>query len=255
MVSLEGFQGKLLLGLDALLSELDNLTREDGLGRGCAVDTVGLDRNHDTTADLEELMCVQTDDTSLIGLRNIGEDAVDHADEHAVLERVTGVFDDGDDVRAVGGHVDKIATGPVGELDGEDGSGGTDDIRNVRDGGTGGGTEVEDLAAGLHVDVVHASEDTGCQLGAERVPDAVFGLCGGGSVAVGAGCGTGDGGGGFDGDALLAVDGLAGSQVLGDEEILLATGNEDTGVSVRLDNDLLASLMDDVLEWNSSRML
>ena len=80
------------------------------------------------------------------------------------------------------------------------------------------------------MDVVHATEDTGCQLGAEGIPDAVLGLGGcGRGVAVG-GCSRGS----VDGDALLAVDGLAGSQVLGDEEILFAASDEDTSVTVRL---------------------
>jgi hypothetical protein len=75
---------------------------------------------------------VKTNDTGLIGLSNIGEDAVYHADQHTVLERVTGILNNGDDVCAVSGHVDQITTGTVGELDGENGSLGTNDISNVR---------------------------------------------------------------------------------------------------------------------------
>lgn len=176
-------------------------------------------------------MGVETDDTGLIGLSNVGENAVDHAHEHAVLERVTGVLNDGNNVGAVGGHVDKISAGTVGELDGEDGTSGTDDIGNVRDGSTRGSTEVEDLAAGLDVNVVHTTENTGSQLRTERVPDTVFGLGGCGSIAVGL---VGASVGGIDADALLAVDGLTGGQVLGDEEILLAASDEHTGVSVGL---------------------
>jgi hypothetical protein len=231
VVSLERLKGELLLGLDALLPELLDLAGEDSLGRGGGVDTAGLDGDHDTTTNLEELVGVKTDDTGLIGLGNIGEDAVDHADEHAVLKRVTSVLDDGDDVGAVGGHVDKISAGTVGELDGEDGTSGTDDIGNVRDGCTRGSTEVENLAAGLDVNVVHTTENTGSQLRTERVPDTVFGLGGCGSIAVGL---VGASVGGVDADALLAVDGLTGGQVLGDEEILLAASDEHTGVSVGL---------------------
>ena len=80
------------------------------------------------------------------------------------------------------------------------------------------------------MDVVHATEDTGCQLGAEGIPDAVLGLGGcGRGVAVG-GCSRGS----VDGDALLAVDGLTGCEILGDEEIFFAAGDEDTGVAMRL---------------------
>jgi len=160
VISLEGLKGKLLLGLDALLSHLLHLTGEDGLGGSSRVDTVGLDGNKNTTADLQEQVSVETDDTGLIGLGNIGEDAVDHADEHTVLERVTGVLDDGDDVGTVGSHVDKITAGTVRELDGVNGTSGSDDISNVRNRSTRSSTEVKDLAAGLHVDILETTEDT-----------------------------------------------------------------------------------------------
>jgi hypothetical protein len=234
VVTLEGLEGKLLLGLDAHLPQLGDFLSEDGLGGGGRIDTVGLDGDDDATANLQEEASVETDDTGLIGLGNVGEDAVDHADEHTVLEGVTGILDNGDDVCAVGSHVDQITAGAVGELNGEDGSLGADDISNVRDGGTGGGTEVEDLGSGAHVDVVYTTEDTGSQLGTEGVPHAVLDGRGSGSIVV-AGLLT------ANADALLAVDALAGGQVLGDEEILLSAGNEDTGVTVGLDNSLTGS--------------
>ena len=230
MITLEGLQRQLLLGLDALLAELLHLAREHGLGRRGRVDTVGLDRDYNTTADLEELMCVETDDTGLIGLCDVGEDTVDHADEHAVLQGVSGVLNDRNDIRAVRSHVDQISAGAVRELYSEDSTSLSNDISDVGDGGSAGGTEVEHFRARLHVDVVHTTEDTGCQLGAEGIPHAVFGLGGCRSgIAVG-GCG----GGSVDGDALLAVDGLAGCEVLGDEEIFFAASDEDTGVAMRL---------------------
>jgi len=43
-------------------------------------------------------------------------------------------------------------------------------------------------------------------------------------------------------DTLLAVDRLAGDSVLGQKSILLATGNENTLVTVRLDDDLGTAL-------------
>ena len=234
VVTLEGLEGKLLLGLDAHLPQLGDFLGEDGLGGGGRIDTVGLDGDDDTTANLQEETGVETDDTGLIGLGNIGEDAVNHADEHTVLEGVTGILDDGDDVCAVGSHVDQITARAVGELDGEDGSLGADDISNVGDGGTGGSTKVEDLGSGAHVDVVDTTEDTGSQLGTEGVPDAVLDGRGSGSVVVASLLAA-------NADALLAVDALAGGQVLGDKEILLSAGNEDTSVTVGLDNSLTGS--------------
>jgi hypothetical protein len=251
VVTLEGLKSQLLLGLDAHLPQLRDFLGEDGLGGSSRVDTVGLDGNDDTTADLQEegsydllalhkmkgareKLTIVTDNTGLIGLGNIGKDAVDHADEHAVLEGVTGILDDGDDVCAVGGHVDKVTAGAVGELDGEDGTLGTDNVGNVGNTGTGGGTEVQDLAARAHVDVVDTTKDTGSQLTAEGVPDTVLDGRGSGILSAGRLVGT-------NADALLAVDALAGRQVLGDEKILLAASDKDTGVAMGLDNSLAAA--------------
>lgn len=71
VVSFEGLEGKLLLRLDALLAQLLDLAGEDGLRRCGRVDTVGLDGDDDTTANLKEEMGVHADDTGLIGLGNI----------------------------------------------------------------------------------------------------------------------------------------------------------------------------------------
>jgi hypothetical protein len=54
---------------------------------------------------LEEITGVKGDNTSLIGLRNIGKHAVHHTNEHSVLMRVTGILDDGDDVSSLFSHV------------------------------------------------------------------------------------------------------------------------------------------------------
>jgi predicted xylose isomerase-like sugar epimerase len=59
---------------------------------------------------LEEEVRVEGDDAGLVGLGDVGEDAVDHADEHAVLVRVARVLDDRDDVRAL-----RSVRGAVGE--------------------------------------------------------------------------------------------------------------------------------------------
>jgi len=39
-------------------------------------------------------------------------------------------------------------------------------------------------------------------------------------------------GGGFDGDALFAVDGFAGGEVLGEEIVFFAAADEDAGVAM-----------------------
>jgi hypothetical protein len=92
VISLERFKGKLLLRLDASLPELVYFSGENSLGRGGRVNAVSLNGDEDTAANLEEVLGVENDDTGLIGLGNISEDAVDHADEHAVFQWMTGVL-------------------------------------------------------------------------------------------------------------------------------------------------------------------
>ena len=65
MVSLEGLEGQLLLGLDTHLPQLGDFLREDGLGSGGRVDTVGLDGDDDAASDLEE----ETSWSTLVGAR------------------------------------------------------------------------------------------------------------------------------------------------------------------------------------------
>lgn len=40
-------------------------------------------------------MGVEADDSGLVGLSDVGEDDVDHLNQHSVFLGVTGVFDDG----------------------------------------------------------------------------------------------------------------------------------------------------------------
>lgn len=229
MVSLVRLQGELLHGLDSLLSQLLDLSGKDGLGLDSRVDTVGLDGDDDSSLVLEEQVCVQGDNSGLIGLGNIGEDSVDHSDEHSVLLGVSSILDDGDDVGSLLGHAYQVSAGSVGELNSVDGTGGAHDISNVRNGGSGGSTKVQDLGSGADEQLIETTENTGSQLGSEGVPHSVLDL---GSLAIGSG------GRDIDGNSLLAVDRLTGGQVLGDQEILLTSGNEDTSVSMGLDNDL-----------------
>lgn len=81
-----------------------------------------------------------------------------------------------DNVGPLLGHVDQVSSGSVGELDGVDCSLRSDDIGDVGNRGSRGGSEVEDLLSRGDVDLVETSEDTGGKLGSERVPDSVLGL-------------------------------------------------------------------------------
>lgn len=226
MVALVGLEGELLLGLDALLLELLDLAGKDGRGVDGGVDAVGLDGDDNVAAGLEEVVRVEGDDAGLVGLRHVGKDDVDHAHEHAVLVGVARVLDDGDDVGALLGHVDEVAAGAVRELDGVDDARGAHNVGHVRHGRARGRAQVQHLLTGGDVDVVHAAEDAGRELGAERVPHAVLDL---GAVRA------------VHGDALLAVDGLAGDQVARHQQVLLAARHKDARVPVRLDDDARAA--------------
>lgn len=221
-------QGKLELGLDGLSSHLLDLVGEDLSSGSSAVDTVGLDGDENTTADLEEPVGVHGDNTGLIGLSNIGKDDIDHGDDHAVTGRLTGVLNNGNNVGSLGGHGDEITAGSGRELDGVDVASRTDDVSNVRDGGTGGTTKVEDTRAGLDVDLISTTGDGSAKLASERVPHAVLDL-GGGSGAIVVLDRL------VDRDTLLAVDRLARCCVAGSKTIFLTTtDDEDAGVTVRL---------------------
>ena len=106
-------------------------------------------------------MRIQRHNTRLIRLRHIGKDAVHHADEHPVLERVAGIFNNGNDIGARLGHVDEIAAGTVGEFHGIDGPGGTDNVTHVTDRCSGGSANVQDLVAGFDPNVTDSAQDGG----------------------------------------------------------------------------------------------
>ena len=223
MVTFERLKGQLLLGLDLLLSHLLDFLGEHDLGLGRTVDTVGLDTDNNTTLFLEEHVGVEANNTGLVRLGNIGKDGIDHGHEHTVAERVSGVLDNGDDVGTVGGHANQVTAGTVGELNGIDVSGRSDNVSDVADGGTAGRTQVQDLGARADAHLIHTTQNTGSKLATERVPHTVFGFGDGAVLSRRR----------LDSNALLTIDGLSGGQVLGDEQVFLTTaGNEDTTVTV-----------------------
>jgi len=115
-----GLEGQLFLRLAFGFLELVTFGSVNNIGRGGGVNAISLDGNDEVATVLEEHIGIKGNDTSLIGLGDIGEDDVDHTDQHAVAEGLASIFDDGDDVRALLGHVGEIAAGAVGELDGVD---------------------------------------------------------------------------------------------------------------------------------------
>ena len=161
VIALVGLQRKLLQRFEVLVLQFADFPAEDGLRRGGGIDTTGLDGDHAMPSVLEKVVRVEGHDAGLIGLGDVGEDAVDHADEHAVFEGMARVLDDGDDVGAGFGHVDEVAAGSVGELDGVDGTGGSDNVGHVRDGGAGRGTKIQYLGSGLDPDIIDTTKNGG----------------------------------------------------------------------------------------------
>lgn len=88
-------------------------------------------------------------------------------------------------------------TTPVRKLHSIHGSIGSHNVGNMRDRGTRGCAQVQDLAAGPDVYVIYPCQDSSCQLAAERVPHAVLNLVGILSLTD------------FSADPLLAVNAFA----------------------------------------------
>jgi hypothetical protein len=67
---------------------------EDNLRLGCAVNAAGLDTDENTTLVLQENVCIQSNNTGLIGLGDIGENDIDHGNEQSVFHwvLVTGLI-------------------------------------------------------------------------------------------------------------------------------------------------------------------
>lgn len=174
MVTFEGLERDPLNRLKLLLLKLFYLRGEHDLGRQGGVNTRCLDTYYEVAAVLHKLGGVQSQDTSLIGLCNIRENDIDHGHEHTVLLGVTGVLNDWDYVRSFLRHVHEVASRSLGEFNSVNTSFGTDQVRDVRDSGSGGASQVENLASGLHVNVADTVSDCSCELGSVEVPDTVL---------------------------------------------------------------------------------
>ena len=174
MVTLVRLESHHVDGAEVLLLQSLDFVLVDNLGGEGGVNTGGLDGNDEVSTVLHEHVGVVSQDSSLIGLGDISEDNVDHRYKHSVFLGVSGILNNGDDVGTFLGHVDEVTSDSLGEFNGVDISLGSDEVGNVRNSSSGGGSEVEDLAAGLHVNVFTSSDDGGSELGAEGVPDSVF---------------------------------------------------------------------------------
>jgi hypothetical protein len=76
MVSFEGLQGDLLLDFEVAFFKLLNLLSKDNSGFSSRINAIGLDGEDKASAELKEVLGVDDDDSGLIRLSDISEDAV-----------------------------------------------------------------------------------------------------------------------------------------------------------------------------------
>lgn len=140
VITLIGLEGHHIYGAEVLLLQSLDLVLVDDLRGESRVDTSSLDSNDKMSTVLHKHVGVVSQNSSLIGLGDIGEDNINHRYEHSVFLGVSSIFNDGDDVSTLLGHVDEITSDTLGELNGVDVTLGSDEVTDVRDSGTGGGS-------------------------------------------------------------------------------------------------------------------
>ena len=87
-------QSELLLGEELVFTELLDLTGKHLLGGSSAVNAASFNGDEKTATLLQEQLRVDTDDSGLVGLGNIGENDIDHREKHAVGHRLASVLND-----------------------------------------------------------------------------------------------------------------------------------------------------------------
>lgn len=85
VVTLVWFQSNLFERLKLAILELLNLPSKYFFRNSSRINTARLDRDDCVTAILEEKLSIPRDDSSLVGLRHICEDDVDHVDKDTIL--------------------------------------------------------------------------------------------------------------------------------------------------------------------------
>merc|ERR1719350_1822053 len=159
MVSLVWFQRDLLLGLHLLRLHLLHLPGKHCLGLSGGVDTVGLDRDDKVSPILEEVLRVKSHNPGLVRLSYISKHAVNHGDQHPVLVRVPGILYDWHHVSPLLGHVEQISARPVTELHCIHHPFRPHHIRHMAHCGATSSSQIQDLAAWWHVDLIYSSQD------------------------------------------------------------------------------------------------
>ena len=141
--------------------EFLHFTRKHGFGRGCRVNTRRFNGNHNMSLWFQKVMTIERDNAGLIGLRDIGKDRIDHANEHAIFEGMAGIFNNRDNIGAFAGYSQQITARSMTEFHGIDRARRSDNVGNVRNRRAGGGSNVQYLGAGLNPNVIDASQNGG----------------------------------------------------------------------------------------------
>lgn len=229
VISMIRLHGELLLGSEIVLLELLDLAGVDCF-RGCSgINTVSLDGDDEPTVDLEEHLSVQGDNSSLIGLGDVTEDAINHTNKHSVLKRLSGILQDRDNIWSLLGHVGQITSRSVGELNSIDATLWSDHVRDVGDGSTVCRTEIEDLGTRADGHLANTSNNCSTELRSEGIPDSVLDLLSGSLRSINL-------------NSLLSVNRFSGNHIQGEHSFILTTGDEHSRESVLFNDDLSCPL-------------
>lgn len=138
------------------------------------VNTVGLEWNQELSSVFQVHVAVLSNDSCLIWLGNVSEHTIDHTDQKSVILRFSGVMNDWDDVGSLLGHVNQVSSDSVGELNCIDKTFWANDIRNVGNSSSWGGTEIQNLGSWEDTGFGNTTDDWSSDFGSVRIPDSVF---------------------------------------------------------------------------------
>ena len=159
MISLVWFKHLLFQRLEILFLQVGNSPSEDSIRNCCNVNTRRLNSNDGMTTILQEVVSIEHQHSCLIRLSHIGKDAVHHTNQHAVLERVSGILNDGNDVGAGLGHFDEITAGALRKFHGIDSSTRSNDhVTDVTDQCSSSSSNVKNLETWLDPDTTDSSQ-------------------------------------------------------------------------------------------------
>ncbi len=116
VISFIGFESDLLSWPKLLFFKFLYFMGEHFFRSGCRVDAVRFYRDDKMASVLYIHGCVDAENSGLIWLSNICENDIAHANDHSVFLRMSGIFNNGNYVRSLFRHIDKISSASLGEF-------------------------------------------------------------------------------------------------------------------------------------------